>query len=50
VLSWPRLAAIAALIVLMPVGFAVPMLALGVAAWDTLDHRETMPPEQESIT
>jgi low temperature requirement protein LtrA len=45
VLSWPRVVAIAALIALIPVGFEVPMLALGgtslivvsvVAVWDTL--------------
>ena len=49
VLSWPRGVAVAALIALMPVGFAVPALALsgvaglivvGVAAWDILDSYE----------
>jgi len=48
-LSWPRVVAIAALISLMPVGFAVPALALsgvaglivvGVAVWDILDSYE----------
>ena len=48
-LSWPRVVAIAALIALMPVGFAVPALALsgvaglivvGVAVWDILDSYE----------
>jgi len=49
VLSWPRGVAVAALIALMPVGFAVPALALsgvaglivvGVAVWDILDSYE----------
>jgi low temperature requirement protein LtrA len=49
VLSWPRVVAVAALIALMPVGFAVPALALsgvaglivvGVAVWDILDSYE----------
>src|ERR671910_559061 len=48
VLSWPRVVAIAALIALVPVGFVVPALALGVAVvlivaalavWDTLVYR-----------
>jgi low temperature requirement protein LtrA len=48
VLSWPRVIAIAALIALVPVGFVVPALALGVAVvlivaalavWDTLVYR-----------
>jgi hypothetical protein len=48
VLSWPRAVAIAALIALVPVGFVVPAIALGVAVvlivaalavWDTLAYR-----------
>jgi hypothetical protein len=48
VLSWPRVVAIATLIALVPVGFVVPALALGVAVvlivvalavWDTLAYR-----------
>src|ERR687898_204875 len=48
VLSWPRVVAIAALIALVPMGFVVPGLALGVAVvlivtalavWDTLVYR-----------
>jgi low temperature requirement protein LtrA len=48
VLSWPRVVAIAAVIALVPVGFVVPALALGVAVvlivaalavWDTLVYR-----------
>jgi low temperature requirement protein LtrA len=48
VLSWPHVVAIAALIALVPVGFVVPALALGVAVvlivaalavWDTLVYR-----------
>jgi low temperature requirement protein LtrA len=59
VLSWPRVVAIAALIPLMSVGFVVPTLALGVAvtliaaalaAWDTLDHRKSRRPQQQSTT
>jgi low temperature requirement protein LtrA len=47
-LSWPRVVAIAALIALIPAGFVVPALALGVAVvlivaalavWDTLAYR-----------
>ena len=47
VLSWPRVVAIAVLICLIPVGFAIPALALngvaglivvGVAVWDTLAY------------
>ena len=59
VLSRPRVFAIAALIALIPIGFAVPTLALafavaviaaGVAAWDTIDYRNTVRPEQEPTT
>jgi hypothetical protein len=48
VLSLPRVVAIAALVALIPVGFVVPALALGVAValivaalavWDTLAYR-----------
>ena len=51
VLSWPRVVAIAALITLIPVGFLVPALALGVAVtliaaalavWDSLVYRGTV--------
>jgi low temperature requirement protein LtrA len=50
-LAWPRVVAIAALIALIPVGFVVPALALGVAvtliaavlaAWDSLAYRGSM--------
>jgi low temperature requirement protein LtrA len=59
VLSWPRVVAITALIALIPVGFVVPALALGaavalitaaLAAWDTLTHRKSVRPEQQSPT
>jgi low temperature requirement protein LtrA len=48
-LSWPRVVAIAVLLALMPVGSAIPALALsgiaalivvGVAVWDTLTSHE----------
>jgi low temperature requirement protein LtrA len=48
-LSWPRVVAVAVLLALMPVGFAVPALALsgvaalivvGVAVWDALASHE----------
>jgi low temperature requirement protein LtrA len=59
VLSWPRVVAIAALVALIPVGFVVPALALGIAvaliaaalaAWDTLARRKSVRPEQQSTT
>jgi low temperature requirement protein LtrA len=48
VLSWSRVVALAALIALVPAGFAMPALALsgaaglivaGVAVWETLGYR-----------
>jgi low temperature requirement protein LtrA len=48
-MPWPRVVAIAVLLALMPVGFAIPALALsgvaalivvGVAVWDTLTSHE----------
>jgi low temperature requirement protein LtrA len=59
VLSWPRVVAIVALVALIPVGFVVPALALGIAvaliaaalaAWDTLARRKSVRPEQQSTT
>jgi low temperature requirement protein LtrA len=51
VVSWPHVVAIAALIALMPVGFVIPALALGVTAalivmalvaWDSLAYQGRM--------
>jgi low temperature requirement protein LtrA len=59
VLPFSRAVAIAALAALIPVGFAIPTLALssvaglivvGLAVWDTLTHREPVRPEQQSTT
>ena len=54
-LPWSRAVAIAALAALMPVGFAIPTLALSglaglivvvLAVWDTLTHRKPVHPKQ----
>jgi low temperature requirement protein LtrA len=59
VLPWSRALAIAALAALIPVGFAIPTLALSgvagllvvvLAVWDTLTHRKSVRPEQRSTT
>jgi low temperature requirement protein LtrA len=59
VLPFSRAVAIAALAALIPVGFAIPTLALsslaglivvGLAVWDTLTHRKPARPEQQSTT
>lgn len=59
VLSWPRVVAIAALAALIPVGFAIPTLALSsiaglivvvLAVWDTLTHRKPVRPKQQATT
>jgi low temperature requirement protein LtrA len=59
VLPFSRALAIAALAALIPVGFAIPTLALssvaglivvGLAVWDTLTHRNPVRPEQQSTT
>jgi low temperature requirement protein LtrA len=59
VLPFSRAVAIAALAALIPVGFAIPTLALssvaglivvGLAVWDTLTHRKPVRPEQQSTT
>jgi low temperature requirement protein LtrA len=59
VLPFSRALAIAALAALIPVGFAIPTLALsaaaglivvGLAVWDTLTNRKPVGPEQQSTT
>jgi low temperature requirement protein LtrA len=59
VLPWSRTVAIAALAALMPVGFAIPTLALSglaglivvvLAVWDTLTHRKPVHPKQQATT
>jgi low temperature requirement protein LtrA len=59
VLPWSRAVAIAALAALMPVGFAIPTLALSglaglivvvLAVWDTLTHRKPVHPKQQATT
>jgi low temperature requirement protein LtrA len=59
VLPFSRAVAIAALAALIPVGFAIPTLALSgvaglivvvLAVWDTLTHRKPVRPEQRSTT
>ena len=58
-LPFSRAVAIAALAALIPVGFAIPTLALSgvaglivvvLAVWDTLTHRKPVRPEQRSTT
>jgi low temperature requirement protein LtrA len=58
-LPWSHVIAIAALTALVPVGFAIPALALsgaavlvvvGLAVWDTLTYRRNAPPEQQFPT
>jgi low temperature requirement protein LtrA len=59
VLPYSRALAIAALAALIPVGLAIPTLALSgvaglivvvLAVWDTLTHRKSVRPEQRSTT
>ncbi len=59
VLPFSRAVAIAALAALIPVGFAIPTLALSglaglivvvLAVWDTLTHRKPVHPKQQATT
>jgi low temperature requirement protein LtrA len=59
-LSWPRVVAIAALVALIPVGFAIPTLALSgvaglivvglVAVWDALAYQRRVDPPHQPTT